>query len=296
MSFKKMAAYKLIEKIDLSKLESGLSEKPYTPCGERDLRSSGWLEFEDGKMISHVGDYARIVFVDERKPIPVHIIKERYDEKTKNLDPKPKGADKDAIIADILFELAPKAFAKARYFDCFIDNENGYLLIANSTAKIYEVITTEIRAALGSLKLSLPIEEDQLSSLMTDWVRNPNNVIEGFECGTVCKAIDYSGDKKGVVRVSNLHLLEDDIHTTLSNRDVVELRLTYKGVLDFTLMTMPVEFSSIKWTASGLSDLKNSVSSDDGKCDDIELERAERQLMLETIHEMIMLIEGEAKK
>lgn len=97
--------------------------------------------------------------------------------------------ERDQIKDEVVGSMLPEAYVKERRTYLYISPAKGLLVIASSSAKQVESISTQLRGALGSLGVARPMFKAAPEYSMTAWLDNKELLPVGFslQVGAVLK-------------------------------------------------------------------------------------------------------------
>jgi recombination associated protein RdgC len=117
--------------------------------------------------------------------------------------------------------------------NAYIDTQNGWLVVNASSAKKAELLTVNLRKALGSLKIRIP-EVLPVSMRLTQWLKT-NEYPAALTIEDQCILQDDK-DASGIIRCQRQNLFTDDILSLIeSGRETVQLGLSWQDQLSFII-------------------------------------------------------------
>lgn len=291
MWFKNLIIFQLTEsfKVDIETFENSLAEHKFHPCQSIDPISMGWtspIGIEEGTLVHHANGYSMVCLKIEEKIVPVGVIKEMLDEKVEEVElrenRKVRKKEKDALKDEIYHSLLPRAFSKHSFIYGYIDLKANLLVIDAASSKKAEILTVQLRKALGSLKIQTP-DVITIPTLLTKWLaenKYPNDLVIEDNC--VLKDPD---DNSGTIRCQRQNLLSGEIAQLIENgREVIQMGLTWRDQIGFVIKE---DFSvrSVKFLEV-LQDQANDIFTE------TESERfdADFAIMTESLHEFIIYL------
>jgi recombination associated protein RdgC len=291
LKIKSVVAFKLVEPIDQEGLNAALKDKAFIPCGSSQMTSCGFeVDEATGDAVIEVNDMLLCSFVEETKNIPSSVVKLELQKymKLNNIEKFKNKSEKEMATQDVYSRLIPRAFVKQRREFILIDNANERLFILNASVKRAEMVSVEIRKALGSLKIAHLVNSESVSVCLTDLVRNPENAPSELEIGSVCKAVEVD-DPSASVKVNKILLNHEDIIETLGVRRVVELQAVYKESLVVMIK------SNADFALSGLKVVGDNAESLSEYEDASDRMRAQVALTIGSVNELIDLLIKESE-
>ena len=237
MWFKNLYCYRFTKPFDLSAeaLAEHLGALPFSPCGNQQDSSSGWVSplgpRHEG-YVHAVGGYYMLCLKRQDRVLPPAVVNEMVAERVEQIElaemrkvgRKEKGQIKDETI----FTLMPRAFVRSSLLYGYIDTGSGTIVVNASSASRAEALLDALRESLGSLPVIPMRPKGQPQQLMTQWLRD-GRPPERFEFGHECELRD-TGDGGGVVRCRNQDLYADEINSHLqAGMTVSKLALHWHG-------------------------------------------------------------------
>ncbi|MBV0931981.1 recombination-associated protein RdgC [Marinobacterium weihaiense] len=159
-------------------LEQALASHPFKPCGSQELSSSGWnqpvQEAEDMLVFSSNG-FLLINLAQEERILPASVIREQLDERVALIEAeqsrkvyrKEKLQLKDEVVLDLL----PRSFTRRKRTEAILMPQQGWIVVNASSHKRAEELLNQLRQALGSLTVRLPLTQISADKVMTAWLQ-----------------------------------------------------------------------------------------------------------------------------
>ncbi|WP_119328067.1 recombination-associated protein RdgC [Cysteiniphilum halobium] len=241
MWFKNLALFQFTENFTVraEELEKQLAEHVFSPCSTSAPISMGWVSpiAPDAPLVHAASGFMMVSFKIQEKMVPAGVIKEVLDEKVEEIElresRKVKKKEKDTLKEEIYQSLLPRAFTRNTVINAYIDTQAGWLIVNASSAKKAEVLTVNLRKALGSLKIRIP-ELLPVSMLLTQWLKT-NEYPQDFTIEDQCVLQDNK-DASGIIRCQRQNLFTDDILSLIdSGREVIQLGLSWQDQLSFVI-------------------------------------------------------------
>ncbi|MDA7742562.1 recombination-associated protein RdgC [Francisellaceae bacterium] len=242
MWFKNLTLFECTEKFKCSEEElSGfLKDQAFIPCTSVDPVSIGWVApigMDDAPLVHSANGFLMVALKRQEKLVPASIIKEILDEKVEEIElresRKVRKKEKDTLKDDIYQSLLPRAFSRTQITYAYIDVEKGWLVVNTPSSSKAELLTVELRKAIGSLKIRLP-GLLPMSMLMTQWIKEndyPKDLVIEDNC-----ILQDNHEGGGVIRCQRQNLLSEDIIELInSGREVVQLGLSWKDEVTFVV-------------------------------------------------------------
>lgn len=241
MWFKNLALFQLTEKFTLTveEVEKHLNEHAFAPCSTSAPVSMGWVSplGNNAPIVHAASGFMLMAFKVQEKIVPASVIKELVDEKVAEIELQEsrtvKKKEKDTLKEEIYQTLLPRAFTRNSVINAYIDTQNGWLVVNASSAKKAELLTVNLRKALGSLKIRIP-EVLPVSMRLTQWLKT-NEYPAALTIEDQCILQDDK-DASGIIRCQRQNLFTDDILSLIeSGRETVQLGLSWQDQLSFII-------------------------------------------------------------
>ncbi len=242
MWFKNLSIFEFLApfEIECDALEKALSDHKFIPCGSSVPISTGWVSpfsTHDGPLIHQAQGAIMIAFQVQEKIVPASVVKELLDEKVEEIElresRKVKKKEKDTLKEEIFQTLLPRAFTRNTVTYAYIDQLKGLFIVNAASSKKADLVTVNLRKALGSLKIRIP-ELLPISMILTNWVKT-NEYPQSLTIEDQCVLQDNE-DSSGVIRCQKQNLLTEDIQSLIdTGREVVQLGLSWQEQLSFIL-------------------------------------------------------------
>jgi recombination associated protein RdgC len=244
MWFKNLQGFAFSEKVEISpeKLMQVVSDYAFSPINGVEQESKGWVSphhEENMPLVHSANGFMLLCLRIEEKIVPAAVVREQLENK----------------IAEIESREGRKVYKKEKestHIYGYIDPIDGWLFIDAASSKKAELFTSELRRALGSLKITLP-EVMDVPMILTEWVMKQqlpaefaildNFVIEEIKTG-------------GLIRAQRQDIFSESMQSLLGqSREVVQLALSWVDKVSFVLKS---DFSvkSVKF----LQDVKAEAS------------------------------------
>ena len=242
MWFKNIALFEFIAPFaeEEAAIESCLKDDRFVPCGSSAPLSMGWVPpsgIEDGALIHSAEGCMMLAFKIEEKIVPAGVVKELLDEKVEAIELKTarklRKKEKETLKEEIYQSLLPRAFTRSQILYAYIDRQKGWLVVNTAASKKAELLTVNLRKALGSLKIRIP-EVMPIATLLTAWLQN-NDYPAALTVEDQCVLQDHK-DASGTIRCQRQDLFGDDIAALIeSGREVVQLSLSWQDQIAFVI-------------------------------------------------------------
>jgi recombination associated protein RdgC len=242
MWFKNLIVYRFTQPFTLSseQLNEKLSEYHFSPCPPHATHTFGWsspLKGNSEQLVHNTNGCFMLNLRKEERILPATVVNEELNEKVENIEHqqnrKVRRKEKLELKDEVIFELLPKAFTRSTWIYAYIDPNNHWLVVDASSFNKAEEFTAYLRDCIESLPLELIKAEQNISSIMTQWVQDlpPNNIEVGTECEL--RGIE---DEANVTRCKGQDLSSEEIYSHInSGKQVTKLALSWDEKIDFVL-------------------------------------------------------------
>ncbi len=202
MWFKNLHIFRFLQDIIISEeeLQISLAALIFKPCGKMDTGSIGWVSplGRDGEHLVYSANNCLVFKMrKEEKILPVSVIREFVNDRVEEIETqqtrKVRKREKDEIRDEVLQDLIPRAFTRSNYIYAYIDVKHGWLLIDTPNSKKAEELVDFLRHTIGSLPVTRPKLCQSISSIMTQWLIQPNDCPVDFELGDACVLANIDG-------------------------------------------------------------------------------------------------------
>lgn len=241
MWFRNLQSFKLTEKFTMTPevLSAQLESYAFREVRSGEQFSRGWVsaQGEEGLSLVHAANgFLLMCLRTEEKMVPASVVREMLSERVLQLEEregrKVSKKEKERLKDEVFYELLGRAFSRnSRVYGC-IDLVEGYLWVDAASSKKAEMFTTELRRALGTLKIELP-KVMNVPVILTDWIQSKNLPAEFV-------ALDHFviEDVKtgGVIRGQKQEIFSKEIQSLLDgSRSVNQLGLSWCSLVSFVL-------------------------------------------------------------
>lgn len=218
-----------------------LSHFVYTPCKELEKSKFGWvppLGHGTEELVHRSQDWVFISAYKETKELPTAVINKALNEKIKErekAEDRPlKKSEKDALKDALFTELLPRAFSKYLTINVFVNVKTGFIVVDSSSFNKAENVLALLRKSLGSLPVIPAVPKRDISSTMTEWVKELA-LPAGFTLEHEAELVSVVKDG-GDAKFKNQDLDATEIKACLdANKVVSKLRMNWQDRLSFTL-------------------------------------------------------------
>ncbi len=216
-----------------------LQEITFQPCPKSLPFSMGFVSptgDEEAPLVHGSNGFMMIRLRIEEKILPPAVVREKLDEKIKELeqarDRKVYKDEKERLKDEIYERLLAKAFTKSSYVNAIIDSETNYLIIDSASSKKQAQFISLLNRCIAN-----PVFAPKLHSvpqILTQWIRH-NDHPSSFYIENACVLKDISEDG-GVIRLKKQDLGSDAIQSFLKDGyRATQLSLEWSEQISFTL-------------------------------------------------------------
>lgn len=226
--------------LDFDALNTALENLFFEPCLPSLPHSVGWVspvEQEDMPLVYALQHYVMICLQIEEKILPSSVIQQALQERIKILE-KQQGRkifmkEKNALKADIISVLMPRAFTKQKRIYAYIDTQRGELIINTIQGKEIAYFLSAWSKVLPQFTLAQP-ELKEVAYIMTHWVQHQSHP-EDFAIEKACVLQDPS-EQSRTIRCQQQSLLANAIQSLIDDGcRIKQLALSWQDQLEFTL-------------------------------------------------------------
>lgn len=242
MFFRNLVPYRIdMAQLDAERLETGalteaLEKAPFAPTLPAQPESLGWVPALGELLVHEATGALRIALMQETRSVPASVVRERVEERAAEIAARERrevgSREKREMKDSMLIELLPQAFPRRQRITACIDPVSGWLWVDSASFKRAELLTGQLREALGSLPVTTPKTQAPPDARMTYWL--VDSPPDHFELGGACRLVDPM--EGGTVTV-NRHDLSDPQILALaeSGKEVDQMELIWRDRLSFVL-------------------------------------------------------------
>lgn len=224
-------------------LEQALEGKPFTPCSRHELKRVGWSSPTAGLTDSPLfvsNGFMLICLQQEERILPSSVVRDALNERVEKIEQeegrKVYRKERATLKDEVTFELLPRAFTRRRPTHALISPSQGWILVDASSLARAEQLLTELREALGSLRVRLPEVQHSPAATLSAWLRQDPPPPGGFALEQECELRDSLADEKGLIRIKGQELTCAEIIAHLeSGMQVSRLALCWEEQIRFLL-------------------------------------------------------------
>ncbi|TCK09499.1 recombination-associated protein RdgC [Marinobacterium mangrovicola] len=228
---------------DAEKLEQALLAKPFTPCSRHEQKRTGWTSPSYGLTESPVfasTGYLLVCLQQEERILPGSVVRDALNEKVEQIeaeeDRKVFRKERAQIKEEVTFELLPRAFTRRRPTHALISAEHGWIAVDASSITKAEQLLSELREALGSLRVRLPEVQHSPGATLSGWVMGTHDLPSGIELEQECEIKDTLSEDGGVIKVKGQDLTSNEIRAHIEGgMEVSKLALCWEQQLRMVL-------------------------------------------------------------
>jgi recombination associated protein RdgC len=250
-------------------LEGQLAQLPFSPCPSGLPISQGWIsptEEEDDSLVFSVPGFLLICLQTEAKLLPAKIVRQKLNEKIKEIqlkqDRKVSYKEKNIIKQEVYNELLPKAFGAIYRTYAFIDVKNNWLILDTNNAKNTENFITFFKRSLSKIKITPP-EIKKLSPILTDWLLNSSHP-KSLNIEDACVLQDPKQVER-ITRIQKQDLSAKYVQALLKNNfEISQIKMTWNDQITFVLKN-DFTLQSLQYQDS-LTELSDEDRNDSEEC------------------------------
>lgn len=228
---------------DAEKLEQALLAKPFTPCSRHEQKRTGWTSPTYGLTESPVfasTGYLLVCLQQEERILPGSVVRDALNEKVEQIeaeeDRKVFRKERAQIKEEVTFELLPRAFTRRRPTHALVSAEHGWIAVDASSITKAEQLLSELREALGSLRVRLPEVQHSPGATLSGWVMGTHDLPSGIELEQECEIKDTLSEDGGVIKVKGQDLTSNEIRAHIEGgMEVSKLALCWEQQLRMVL-------------------------------------------------------------
>lgn len=251
MLFKNLTVYNLKENPDLTDLEEKIAAKIFVDAGINDPWKVGFTNPSQHEgLYLEAKDYILFAIQIEDKVIPASLVDKMVNEQAKQWElrtkDKARAKVRKQLKEDIMHDLKRRALSKFEKIHGYLDLEGGLLVVDTASPTKAETFCTQLRSALGSLKIELmqSSHNNLLTRLLKPIESHPLELSRFVEVGSSALLKDRS--EAGKIKLSEEDLYGDTIQDIIGETHrVIELNMRWRQELKFTL-TDNMVFKSVK--------------------------------------------------
>jgi recombination associated protein RdgC len=246
MNFKNLVVYQCPLTWIPSQMEALLRDRAFSPCAATEPQRIGWvpaLHDSSNAMVHASGNNLLLRLRTQTRLLPADVVRkalaeavsQREAQEERKLGKKEIKRLKDEVI----YTLLPRAFP--RDADLCVMLVPGYILVGTGSAKKAEGVLNVLRAAIGSLPVSLLTFRAAIPDTFTNWFNN--GLPEDFNFG---EKIELAGDDCSA-KLSGVEMHSDVVSTPQNEgMEVQKLALQYADSLLLTVHK-DARLSAIAW-------------------------------------------------
>lgn len=242
--FKNLSIYRITAgaQINASDLDAAIRTQAFTPVGNRDMQSQGFVMVRPttGCYVHPFGGRQLLMrYRTEKKLLPAAVINEATAIRCAELEEqqgfKPGRKQKKEVREQIIDELLPRAFSTSQFTDIWLDPVNGWLVIDTATPSKCDAIFKDLlRAHERSFPAyTLRTERSPLAS-MTDWLA-ADEAPAGFTVDNETE-LQSRGEGRATVKYVRHHLDADETRRHIAGgKQCTRLAMTWADRISFVL-------------------------------------------------------------
>ncbi|MCP5334384.1 MAG: recombination-associated protein RdgC [Oceanospirillaceae bacterium] len=225
---------------DAETIATKLAEQGFRPCNSQQLESLGWAvpapQF-DGLVYEAHATMA-MALKRQQRLLPAAVVNEYLSEEisafVEREGHKPARAQRQQLKEDLIQKLLPQAFVRTQMFPLLVLPREGLLLVLAAATKTGDLVTSQLRSALGSLPVVLPKTAQPVGPVMTRWLLEPTTIPQDFTLGDEVELKDP--EEESIARCRKQDLLGDEVATHIqAGKQVTKLCLIWREQISFVL-------------------------------------------------------------
>lgn len=189
------------------------------------------------------------VWQETSRLLPGSVVKEELEQRCDEIEARdgrrPARKEKASLKDEIIFELMPRAFTRQQRTSFLIDMRDHRILVDASSENRAEQVISCLRKALDTLPVARADAEVSPAMLMTEWLKDPQQLPAGFSLGDRCE-LKGTGEEASSIRFTAFDLGQEEILRHIeAGMQVVKLNLSLRDEIEFDL-TDTVQIKRIK--------------------------------------------------
>lgn len=251
MWFKNIQAYRLAPGWAMAPgtLEKMLAEHPLMPCGGMSLLSRGWVPPVQGQgLVTSHQKHLLIALGTEQKLLPASVVKDETRLRALELEQKqgykPGKKQLRDLAERVTAELLPRAFAKRRVTQAWIDPVGRWVVVDASAPARAEELLEQLRHALGELPVTRLETITSPQGAMTQWL-TAGDAPQHFALDSECE-LKGTGEDAATVRYLRHDLAIKEIRDHIGGGKLaMRLGLLWRDRLSL-LLAEPFQIKRVK--------------------------------------------------
>ena len=243
MWFKNLRIYRFTKPLDISpeKLEEELANQSFSPCGNHDFFSYGWVPplGQHGELYTHsCNGYTMICARKQEKLLPAAAINELVEEKVVALEANQERSvyrkERRNIKEEVVHTLLPRALTRSQKTFAYIAPKQNLLVIDTASANKAEAFLDHLRHTLGSLPV-VPLScHGDAANIMTQWLKQ-GHTPKGFELDRECE-LRNPQESANTVRCKHQILESEEILSHIkAGKRVIQLGISWRDAISCIL-------------------------------------------------------------
>ena len=236
MWFKNAQVYCLSDTavVALDQWQESMAKHVFAPCMQQQPVSLGWVPaIPDTEALIHVsGTHGLLCLQRQERLLPTTVIREVLAEKVAQLqqdeDRRIGSKERMTLKDEVIFSLLPRAFLRTTRHYLYVNLEQNILVVDAASEKRSDEITGFLRETLGSLPMTLLQSTCQPAPMLTQWVRDAENIASGWELQADLE-MTQSSNSDIKIRLRNIELDSEAVATHLQeDGQVVQIAFDWK--------------------------------------------------------------------
>lgn len=222
----------------LSEFTEGLRDKAFTPCGQMETMSAGWVAPQaDGDLVAGVSGQMLISLCTEKKILPGAVITRKAKERAAELENKqgfkPGRKQMRDLKEQVTDELLPSALSNHSITNAWIDTENGWLAVDTASGSKADDFLKMLMKSTNNLPITTLRPIISPGSAMTSWL-DLDDAPPGFTIDMDAELVAMGGT--ATVRFKNQTLDAADVRRHIAaGKRCTQLAMTWNDRISFVL-------------------------------------------------------------
>ena len=241
--FKSAMIYRIAEawSADIQQLNDALAKQIFSPCGETQEKSVGWVPprgEDNGLMVESVGGQWVMRLMIQTKMLPSSVLNDRLNEKMATIERNegraPGKKEKQELKDECKLDLLPMAFTKQGGLWVWVDPLKRLLVLdTTSQARADELVTLLVEASPG-FAVALLDTQASPQGAMAAWLHS-HEAPAGFSIDRGCE-LKSADESKAVVKYGRHPLDINEIREHIDQGKLpTKLAMTYDDRISFVL-------------------------------------------------------------
>lgn len=221
--------------IDAAMLGHRLQSNCLAPVGGLAIESIGWVSPfgpTDPELFVRCGRFFGLTLGSETRVLPGSVVNKAVFDRVQALEAmagrRVGGRERKRLRDEVLADLIPRAFVQPGRLDCYLDLQDGWLVVDTASRKAAERVVTHLRETFDTMPGEFPDPMESVRSLMTGWLVGAAHP-DGFQLGDTAVLRDPA-DSGATARLRGQDLESDEVGEHLrSGKQCTDLGLIVDG-------------------------------------------------------------------